>query len=305
MDFFRSHRPPGSVSLALATTAAILLAGCGGGSGDSSASSVEGTISGNVVKGPVAGAAVAAHRITNGTIGPALASTTTDAHGAFTMVVVGDLAGPVMLRMSGGGTYTDEASGAQVTMAGGDVMTAAIPHMAAGSTLSGVQVTPLTSMAQARANCMAGGLTPENIAAANTAIGDYFMVHDVLHTPPMNPLIAGSAATATPDMVHHGMALAAMSQYARDMGMQTLSSVVASMMSDVCDGVMDGLEHGTPIPMGPMMGAGTMHPDAGALGVADAMRSFVDTSHNVSGITLTQMAELMQRLASSDGHIHH
>ena len=75
------------------------------------------------------------------------------------------LTGPVMLRMNGG-TYTDEATGASMTMQPGDMMTSVMPQAVAGAVMSGVQITPITSMAQMRAQTMSGGMTPANIAAA-------------------------------------------------------------------------------------------------------------------------------------------
>ena len=163
---------------------------------DPGAPSGTGTISGSVVKGPVSGATVKAFALTGGTMGSQLSSATTDANGAFTMPM-GNYAGPVMLQMSGG-TYTDEATGSPMAMGPGDMMTAVLPTIAAGAAVNGVAVTPLTAMAQAMAQRMAGGLTDANIAAANAAVGNYYMVHDILHTQPINPLVPGSAAGATP-----------------------------------------------------------------------------------------------------------
>ena len=67
--------------------------------------------------------------------------------------------------------------------------------MTAGQTLNGIQVTPLTAMAQTMAQRMSGGMTDANITAANTNVGKYFMVTDVLHNLPMNPLASGSGSS--------------------------------------------------------------------------------------------------------------
>jgi hypothetical protein len=123
-------------------------------------------------------------------MGAQIGSGTTDAQGNFT-ISVGSYAGSVMLQMNGG-AYTDEATNTNMAMHSGDVMTSVIPSVTAGSTMSGIQITPLTSMAQARAHAMAGGMTEANITAANTAVGNFFMVNDILHTQPMNPLVSGS-----------------------------------------------------------------------------------------------------------------
>jgi hypothetical protein len=101
-------------------------------------------------------------------MGAQIGSGTTDAQGNFN-ISIGAYSGSVMLQMNGG-TYTDEATNKSMAMQPGDVMTSVIPSVTAGSTMSGVQITPLTSMAQARAHNMTGGMTAANIAAANTAV---------------------------------------------------------------------------------------------------------------------------------------
>ncbi len=201
--------------LILAIGSSLLLFGCGGGGGGSDGATpvANGVITGTAVKGPVSGATVTAFAISNGVMGAQIGTGTTDAQGNFTLSI-GAYSGPVMLRMTGG-TYTDEATGASMTMQPGDMMTSMMPQAIAGAVMGGVQITPLTSMAQVRAQSMSGGMTPANIAAANTAMGNYFSVNDILYTHPMNPLTPGSGSGATQDMRNYGIMLAAMSQYAR------------------------------------------------------------------------------------------
>ena len=214
----------------------------------SSASSADGVITGAAVKGPVSGATVKAYAINNGLMGAQIGTGTTDAQGNFTLSI-GSYSGPVMLQMSGG-TYTDEATGNSMTMQAGDVMTSIMPQAVAGAVMGGVQITPLTSMAQVRAQAMSGGMTPANIAAANTAMGNYFSVNDILYTHPMNPLTPGSGSGATQDMRNYGIMLAAMSQYANSIGMPFSSGIVTTMMNDAADGFMDGRMGGNQIMMG-------------------------------------------------------
>ena len=300
---FRNFRVTFAFTFAL--IGAIMLYGCGGGGGAStSTSSTGGTISGTVVKGPVSGATAIAYSITNGTMGSAIASAMTDTAGNFTMTV-GDYGGPVMLLMSGG-TYTDEATGATMTMHGGDVMTSVISSMMSGATMTGIHVTPLTSMAQVRAEHMTGGMTDSNINSANDAVGNYFMVSDILHTTPMNPLEPGSGAVATTDMRNYGMAIAAMSQEAKDLGMTSSSGMVTAMMDDASDGLMNGMTGTTQISMtgmGGMMGGGTMmQSTAGTSGLATAMTEFMNNlSVNLSGLTTSDLSSLMSKMTGSSG----
>jgi hypothetical protein len=254
-------------------------------------------ISGTVVKGPISGGTVTAFAINNVTMGMQLANGTTDGQGNFS-ISIGDYTGAVMLQMSGG-TYVDEATGATMAMAPGDVMTAVMTSLSTGTTVTGIQITPLTSMAQAMAQNMEGGMTGTNITAANASVGSYFMVNDILHTQPMNPLVTGANVTATQDMKNYGMAIAAMSQSAKDMGMSSSSSMVTAMMNDASDGVMNGMMGSTPVMMGGMMaGSSIMTPTAGTSGLATEMATFITSTWNKSGVTAGNMTALMNQLTS-------
>jgi hypothetical protein len=77
------------------------------------------------------------------------------------------------------------------------------------------------------------------------------------------------------------------------------------MMDDAADGVMDGKANGSPISMptgGMMGGGGMMASNAGTSGLSAAMTTFMNSSANASGLTAADMAALMQKLATSDGH---
>lgn len=284
----------------LSTLGLSVLVACGG---DGGASGPQGSISGAVTKGPVRTAVVIAYGIGSGLRGAQIGTTITDVNGLFSMNI-GNYAGAVMLQASGG-SYTDEATGSSMTMASGDVMTAVMPAVVAGAITGGIQVTPVTAMAQARAQNMAGGMSDANIAAANAAMGQYFMVSDILHTVPMNPLVSGSGTGANQDARNYGMTLAAMSQYAYTITMANSSGLVTAMMSDASDGVMDGRMGVTPISMsmGGMMGTTTMASSAGTSGLATAMTDFISSTANKSGLTATDMTALTSRLYGSNGRI--
>lgn len=304
----------------LAVTLVIILAipifGCGeqGGttSGTSSAPSATtggggtATISGTAVKGPVNGGMVTAYGMNNGTRGQQLGSATTDSQGNFSMQISG-YSGPVMLSMSGG-SYTDEATGSMMTMAANDVMTAVMPSISGTAPATGIQLTPLTSMAQAMAGNMPGGMTADNINTANMAMSQYFMVGDVLKTSPMNPNMPGSGAGATQEMRNYGMVMAGMMQSAMMQGMTSSSGMVTAMMNDASDGMMNGMMGGsTPVAMGggaSMMGGGTMmQANAGTSGLTTAMTAFMNSGMNKSGLTVADMQALMNQLNSSTGKI--
>jgi hypothetical protein len=287
---------------ALVISSAFLFA-CGGSSGGSSTTPpppTVGTVSGTVLYGPVSGATVTAYAITNGTMGAQVGGGTTDSTGNF-HVSIGDYAGPMMLQASGG-TYVDLATGTTMTMQAGDVMAAAIPSVTAGGAVTGIQMTPITTMAHSRVHHMTGGITSASITAANAAMGAYFSVSDILHTVPMNPTVAGSGTGASQDAKNYGMAIAAMSQYAQSIGMQGSSGIVTAMADDASDGVMDGKMGTAAVAMGGgMMAGSTMQATAGTSGLATAMTTFVGSARNVSGVTMASMQPLADQLTAAAG----
>lgn len=296
-----------------AMTACLLLAAACGGGGSASVSGVgsggTGSVSGVVTKGPVANASVSAYGIANGQMGPRIGTAISDAGGNFSMDI-GSYAGPLMLQAVGG-SYRDEATGTTMAMAPGDVMTALMPSVAVASNNAGIQVTPVTAMAQTMAQAMPGGMTEANIAAANAAMGAYFAVGDVLRIQPMNPLVPGSGVGASPAARNYGMTLAAMSQFAKTLNMPASSAMVTAMMNDASDGMMDGRQGANPIAMnmgmgmgmGGMMGTSMMSPTAGTTSMATAMTAFMNSANNVSGLTPTDMAGLMQKLSTATGRL--
>jgi hypothetical protein len=300
------------MSRACATIAMLLLFGCGGGGGGTSAS-VSGGIGGTGVKGPVGGATVTALAITNGVKGAQIATAMTNASGnnigGFNLNM-GKYGGAVMLQLSGG-SYTDEATGSTMTMTGGNVMTAVIPAFTAGTTLNGIQITPLTSMAQTMAQSMAGGMTPANITTANAGVGNYCTVSDILTVKPMDPTQLNSGNTATTDQADYGMCVAAMSQYAVDHAIPSSAEVVTAMMGDASDGVMNGMMSQMMGGGSVMIGGGAMLANAGTSGLASAMSNFMSNQNrNQSGLSLSAqnptlldqaMITLHQKLLTSPG----
>ena len=286
--------------------ALALLSACGGGGGGNGGSSpppppLQGTLSGTVVKGPVAGATIDAYAISGGAMGTKIASATTDAQGHFSLSM-GSYAGSVMLQMAGG-TFMDEASGTTMTMGTGDGMSALVTGMTAGANLSGVEVTPLTTMAQQVAQHMAGGMTDANIGTANTAVDHYFMVADIVHDAPMDPLATGSGNAASQDAINYGMVLAGMSRLAHDAGMSTASAMVTAMASDAMDGVMDGQMSGSAVMMGGMNMSMPLPASTGTTGLATAMAAFAASPQNHSGVAAATLQSLMNQLNGSDGHM--
>ena len=304
-----------AMALGAVSTTALVACGGGGGGGDSSGSPTAsiGIISGTATKGPVSGATVRAFAISNDAKGGQLGSAQTDASGNFTMRVDA-YSGPMMLQLHGG-SYMDEATGTRMNMLDADDMTCVVPSISvtAGSASTGIQITPLTSMAHAWAEHMAGGMTATNITTANRRVGAAYMGPgmDILMTHPIDPTVTGSANGASIDAKNYGMMLAAMSQEAHQLGMTTSSSaMITAMHNDAEDGTMDGTMSGTPINMngmGGMMSGGSMMSAAGTGELATAMATFINSPMNRSGvISIAEMQALMDQLHqlhNSGGHL--
>ena len=165
-------------------------------------------------------------------------------------------------------------------------------------------------MAEAWAQNMTGGMTSANVTAANTAVGNFFIVNDILHTLPINPLVQNSGTAVGVDqyMRNYGMAVAAISQEASTLGMPHSSGMVTAMMKDASDGVMNGMMGGSPISMNGMGGSGmmmgNMQSTAGTSGLATSMETFIShASSNKSGLTMTDMNALFTKLNGSNGTI--
>ncbi len=280
MNTMNARQPRLMIGFSALALAVALLVGCGGGgsaSGDGPAAVTTGTLSGTATKGPVGSATVKVFAIGNGAKGGQLGSSTTDANGNFTMTM-GAYSGPVLLQVRGG-SYLDEATGVRMNMLDERPV---VPCGPPRSTTAGVQVTPLTTMAQAWAEHMAGGMTTANATMANSRIGAAYVGPgaDIVMMHPIDPTVAGSANGASIEAKNYGMMLAAMSQAAHDLGMTTSSSaMVTAMLDDASDGIMDGRMSGTVINMngmGGMMAGGSMMSTVGTSRLATSMATFIN-----------------------------
>jgi hypothetical protein len=120
----------------------------------------------------------------------------------------------------------------------------------------------------------------------------------------MNANVNGSGMGANQDMKNYGMTIAAICQYANDIGMPNSSGMVTAMMDDASDGHMNGMVGNTQIGMGGgMMGGNMMSSTAGTSGLAGAMVEFIQSTMNKSGATVQDMQTLINKLQSSNGLI--
>jgi hypothetical protein len=145
----------------------------------------------------------------------------TDANGLFS-VDLGAYNGPVMVVVSQG-TFTDEVSGAHVTLK--QPMQAMASLVSTGQNT--VAVTPLTGLAVAAGRGLA---TPEAIDDANNRISALFQLADIIKTLPTN-------TGGTADQKKYAGACGVISQLANDRSKQT-----GQALDDALVDVMGGLE---------------------------------------------------------------
>src|SRR5712692_3794112 len=129
----------------LATVLVVGLSGCGGGHEVTVRAGGVDSISGRVIKGPVAGGLVSAYRLdAQMRRGELLGTSPTDGSGAFSIALPA-YSGQILL-VANGGAYSEEAVGTQARLDGFD-LTAVVPDYQALTTVSGIVITPISHWA--------------------------------------------------------------------------------------------------------------------------------------------------------------
>lgn len=196
------------VTALAASAVAVILAACGGGDGGSVAPVASTTISGSVVKGPVASATVT---VKNAGSGAVLGSTTTGTGGSYSLSV--PFTGDVVVEVSGG-SYVDEATGATTMLAG----PLKVVLNANGGNVTGV-VTPLTTMAYTYAFGVGGTPTATAYNTMAATLATQFQLGEV-NLATTVPEVSGAGNS-------YGRVLAGLSKYLQLNGV-TLQALVTT-----------------------------------------------------------------------------
>jgi hypothetical protein len=212
-------------ALTALAAATLLLAACGGGGDDGGGGGGNGggttpppadtvgiTVDGTAAKGPIANGRVTAHAVnSDGSMdAAALASTTTNSSGAFSLSFRSRAGQPVVVMLDGqpaAGTssHEDEVSGHQDLPARFQLRGAVVPADGANVRMT---LTPFSEMAVAAAQKGGGGLTIANIASGNNA------VRQLLGFDPTKVQVKADLAGATADELKLKVMLTAVSQMA-------------------------------------------------------------------------------------------
>lgn len=227
---------------AVVSLAAMTLFGCGGGGTAAvvtpqPAGSV--VINGVAAKGPLNNADVRVFGLkadgTPDTANPlATGKTLADGSGDYSITIPSSLAptGPVVVEVTNG-AYTDEATGASVTLAATTKLRTVVTAVAAGANT--IAVTPLTEMAYKKAEGTGTGkFIAANIDDANLTIGNIFNVGDIIKAHPFDPT-KPAPANATPDDKKYAGALGVFSQMVNDdkvkNGTATMAAALDSLLT--------------------------------------------------------------------------
>jgi hypothetical protein len=305
------------LSMVAVVLAAAFAAGCSNGS--SSSGPIPTKVSGNVLMGgPVSQASVTLFAIDPSSRKLArLASATTDAAGAYTVVAV--LGGQAYLIVATGGTYTEDATGVSHSLgttrpatlddATPGVLEAMVGFSSAGTadvTSALVLVTPLTTIGSRRVvelslSAGAAVLVESAVVLANQAVTQALNVGsaaspvDPRALMPLDFTNPSDAAAIKQNPLAaaalYGAALSAISQSASTLGLTSSTTLVDALAMDFADGTFDGMgpsSNGVPVPV--PLSSGTLPPTAGTTGLAQATTTFLDDpAHNASGTTAASM----------------
>lgn len=257
--------------------AVLALAGCGGGGGGGSAVPTGGTagndISGVASKGPINGGTVKVFAIRNGAIdlSSPIGQGQTGANGNYT-IDIGAYTGPVLVEVTGG-SYTDEVSGASVTI--NAPLRAIVANATAGTNT--VAVTPLTELAY-QLTLGDDTLTIASINDANAEIASTYKLTDIISTVPMS-------GSGTEQQKMYAFALGSFSQFVNDnkTGGESLDAAVVRLLTQVGEEVQisGGFSINTVIQMN------------------DAMTAFAAGGNNQTGAIITSLDTFSLKISTS------
>lgn len=206
---------------------AMFAFGCGGGSGGNSS---EGTVvTGVASKGIIRNGIVRVFEVDpDGGKGKLLKETTTDQNGKY-QAELGTHTGPVLVEVTG--SYTDETTGAIMTIPDAAPLRAAVGSADGAVTVS---VTPLTELALRQVeDPVSKKLAVADIDTANARVGALFGV-PIVTTMPIDAT-ATVPAGASREQKEYSLALAALSGM-MDASREDLSGLVAELNSSISGG---------------------------------------------------------------------
>ncbi|MFT7623795.1 MAG: hypothetical protein ACI9WU_002980, partial [Myxococcota bacterium] len=242
--------------------------------------------------GPVRGADIQIFGFAGLQVGSLLGTGKTDSQGQFqaNLDVPGydDL---VLVRASGAGAaYWSAATGADAALTA-DAQLETVVHYTDGSALSGVLVTPLTTLgvAAARGRVAVGDSPAEAVSWGMEQLRAHVFRPDPGGRDIRDVAPADMQQSALPDQATTAVALAAagLDWMAAQQG-SSLAGITRALGLDLEDAVFDGLDStGTPIVLTGVF----LSPEATRAPLAAAIHDFVASEHNATQVTSTSLAQ--------------
>jgi hypothetical protein len=285
----------------LGTVTAVALVACGGGGGGGGGGSTppptqNKTVAGNAVKGTVSGGTIKFYVVkSDGTKDTSLGSATTDANGNFKVSFATAPTYPILAEATGG-SYVDEVTGATITLAPSDSLTALL---CAETTQA--SITPLTHMAATRARALAATGTPIATACTSSNIGtaQQFMIGDIIKTLAISANNPTQVLTATTEQRAYGIVMAGIVQEAQTLGVRAFD-LVNALATDMTDGIMDGKNGSNSITI-PKISGGTI-PLTASMGTTDlqaAINQFIASTNNKTNLSTKSISPQLVQVGSN------
>jgi len=252
--------------LGLATVvAALLISGCGSSS-DNAGPSTTTTISGMVYAAPVSGASVVVKNAAGATIaGPV----TTAANGTYRINVPSSAMGSDLRIESGGGTFTDEATGT------GGVPAGTMAAYLSGGTATVVNIDPASTIISLLVTSHT-----KTVGEARTLFTNAFGFAPDCSVGPVNAPYSASSTTA---QRMAALRSAAYSQLTKDLNLSPDKQFVmlAAVSQDLADGVLDGMNGASIV----SLGTGTMPEDIQNRFECALVSFLTNTVRNLTGLS--------------------
>jgi hypothetical protein len=214
------------------------------GTGTKAASSI--TLSGAATQGAMNGATISVYSVSasNGSnSGSALATTTTDSSGNFTLKLASLPTGPVRLTATGG-SFPSEMNGATVSPSGStSVLLASVAANEAG-----ISINPLTEFVNSLALAKLASGSSSTLTAALTSATQTIEADYGLKSDPSTLAANFTTAGVGTDAGNFGLIIGALVNEDQSLCPAAPGGLITELSADIADGVFDGMAAGVAVP---------------------------------------------------------
>lgn len=280
-----------------------VVASCGGGNPIKTGGKAQGSLAGVVFKGAVTNGTVRAFKLSDTfERGEKLADATTDDNGAFTLSLP-PYSGALVIVASTG-SYIEEAIGLGVKLDGNE-LTALVPAYTGGAVITGIRVTPVSTLATALAlvHARAGGKLAAAHEEAKQHLHQHFGGVDWSTVSPADLSVAG-VTNLSPE-ARAGLVLSGLSWLAKQQaetsnlqpGLVVNAATLTSLLvQDAADGTFDGSVSGAQLKSGqvPLTNL-TLRSE-----LVQGMTGFINSTRNASALSLSDITGFLAAVGTNN-----